>query len=478
MGPCGICFPVALLVLAAAGTRSREAGPCALHVLVALDVTDYPQSNLQPYLERVLRDVAALDHLTCSPLGLSITLQSTQQDGDTIFQEQLREPWGDVLQRLARAHTFQRSYLNQPALQTFLGTLARQAADAKVLLVLTDGLDDDVRKVKDVATAAWLQDQADLLVTVAVNNVTGLGDLQQLELGRWLASGQHLAVDAPEAGGVLAQELLALAERTCCQMCPCTCVGLPGPRGPGGPRGDKGVTGSKGRAGDEGEHGHSGEQGLRGLYGSRGMQGCPGQCGPKGFVGHPGEQGSPGEAGYDGVDGEQVSCATGHRASQLVQPPLHPKMGTGTGTGTGTTSSHLPRVTRGPPAAPGRREPGGGRGGKVPGVPGGKRDPQAFAVRWGHLGGEAPSLAPRGGEEMGVPRETPARMGPQVQRGPRVPQLTRARARKGSRECRARRGIVAAPASGGRRALEVPRVFLELRAPREQPAQLVPKGRR
>ncbi|XP_026723359.1 collagen alpha-4(VI) chain-like [Athene cunicularia] len=304
MGPCGICFPVALLVLAAAGTRSREAGPCALHVLVALDVTDYPQSNLQPYLERVLRDVAALDHLTCSPLGLSITLQSTQQDGDTIFQEQLREPWGDVLQHLARAHTFQRSYLNQPALQTFLGTLARQAADAKVLLVLTDGLDDDVRKMKDVATAAWLQDQADLLVMVAVNNVTGLGDLQQLELGRWLASGQHLAVDAPEAGGVLAQELLALAERTCCQMCPCTCVGLPGPRGPSGPRGGKGVTGSKGRAGDEGEHGHSGEQGPRGLYGSRGMQGCPGQCGPKGQAGAKGRKGTVGPQGPKGTLGE------------------------------------------------------------------------------------------------------------------------------------------------------------------------------
>lgn len=51
-------------------------------------------------------------------------------------------------------------------------------------------------------------DQADLLVTVAVNNVTGLGDLQQLEFGRWLGGGQQLAVDMPEAGGRLAQELV------------------------------------------------------------------------------------------------------------------------------------------------------------------------------------------------------------------------------------------------------------------------------
>lgn len=53
-------------------------------------------------------------------------------------------------------------------------------------------------------------DQADLLVTVAVNNVTGLGDLQQMEFGRWLASGQHLTVDMPEVGGHVAQELVRM----------------------------------------------------------------------------------------------------------------------------------------------------------------------------------------------------------------------------------------------------------------------------
>lgn len=185
------------------------AAPCALHVLVALDVTDYQQSNLHPYLERILRDLAALDRLTCRPLGLRIGLQSVGQggdtifrggdtlfqEGDTLFQERLQQPWAEVLRRLARAHAFQRSYFNQPALQSFLGTLARQKEDAKVgseqllgrtgrggthgvgalpgvlrapdpllaqmLLVLTDGLDDDVQKMKEVATAAWLQGGAE-----------------------------------------------------------------------------------------------------------------------------------------------------------------------------------------------------------------------------------------------------------------------------------------------------------------------------
>ncbi|XP_068026641.1 collagen alpha-4(VI) chain-like [Melanerpes formicivorus] len=309
-----LLVPLALLLLAARRGWSREAaGPCTLHALVALDVTDYQQSNLQPYLERILRDLALLNHLTCSPLELGITLQSTQQDGSTLFQEQLVEPWVEVLRRLAQAHTFQSSYLNPPALQSFLGTLVEQEADAKALLLFTDGLDEEAGKMQEVAASARRQGKADLLLLVGVNNGSGLGDLRQMEFGRQLGSGQQLALDMPEAAGHLAQELLALAERTCCQSCPCTCVGLPGPRGPAGTPGGKGVTGSQGRAGDEGEHGHSGEQGPRGLRGSRGVQGCPGQCGPKGSVGHPGEQGAPGDAGVDGVDGEQGEAgAPGH----------------------------------------------------------------------------------------------------------------------------------------------------------------------
>lgn len=41
-----------------------------------------------------------------------------------------------------------------------------------------------------------------------VNNVTGLGDLRQMEFGRWLTGAQQLAVDMPEAGGHVAQELV------------------------------------------------------------------------------------------------------------------------------------------------------------------------------------------------------------------------------------------------------------------------------
>ncbi|KAM6235179.1 collagen alpha-4(VI) chain-like [Porphyrio hochstetteri] len=397
MGLYGVCFPIALFLLEATGIWSQEVGACTLHVLVALDVTDYQQSNLHPYLERVLRDLAAPDHLTCGTLDLSISLQSMGRDGDILFQGILREPWVDVLQRLEQAHAFQRSYLHQPALQSFLSTLAQQEADAKALLVFTDGLDDDAGKMKEAAMAAWLQDQVELLVMVAVNNVTGLGDLQQMEFGQRLGNGQQLSVDMPEAGGHVAQELLALAERTCCQMCPCTCVGMPGLRGPGGPRGGKGGTGRKGRAGDEGEHGHSGEQGPPGLHGSRGMQGCPGQCGPKGSVGHPGEQGPPGEAGYDGIAGEQGEAGTPGRPGEK-----------GSRGRQGQKGSRGARGEKGPPGScgevgpPGRRNP-------EPGAPGWRGDggPQGDPGQDGPPGPEGPPGPPAhpvGATRRGVTR--------------------------------------------------------------------------
>ncbi|XP_029814297.1 leucine-rich repeat LGI family member 3 [Manacus vitellinus] len=42
-----------------------------------------------------------------------------------------QEPWVDVLHHLARAHGFQSSYLNLPALRSFLGILARRVGDAE-----------------------------------------------------------------------------------------------------------------------------------------------------------------------------------------------------------------------------------------------------------------------------------------------------------------------------------------------------------
>ncbi|XP_042696263.2 collagen alpha-3(VI) chain-like isoform X2 [Chrysemys picta bellii] len=281
------------------------AGICPLHLLVGLDVTDYQQSSLHQYLEGIIWELFSLTRVSCAQLNVTLSIQSMDQGGEVLFQARLAKYQHDILQQLRVVHAFRRTYLNQPSLHRLLEMSQGLPESNKVLLLFTDGLDDDVRKLEEMSATLRVQGQLDALVTIAMNNATNLEELQLIEFGRRFRYSQQLIMESPEIGSVLAQELLAVSERKCCHPCPCTCIGLPGSPGPLGVPGRKGRKGAKGLVGDHGHYGHSGEQGLRGLQGRWGIQGCPGQCGPKGLMGYPGEQGAPGEAGYDGIPGEK-----------------------------------------------------------------------------------------------------------------------------------------------------------------------------
>ncbi|XP_039383319.1 collagen alpha-3(VI) chain-like isoform X3 [Mauremys reevesii] len=294
-----------LLAVGAGGAQSQDTGICPLHLLVGLDVTDYQQSSLHQYLEGIIWELSSLTRVSCAQLNVTLSIQSVDQGGEVLFRARLTKYQHEVLQQLREVHAFRRTYLNQPSLHRLLEMNRGLPESNKVVLLFTDGLDDDVRKLEEMSAALRVQGQLDALVTIAMNNATNLEELQLIEFGRRFRHSQQLSMESPEIGSVLAQELLAVSERKCCHPCPCTCIGLPGLRGPLGIPGRKGRKGAKGLVGDHGHYGHSGEQGLRGLPGSWGTQGCPGQCGPKGLMGYPGEQGAPGEAGYDGIPGEK-----------------------------------------------------------------------------------------------------------------------------------------------------------------------------
>nr|XP_025046770.1 collagen alpha-3(VI) chain-like [Pelodiscus sinensis] len=262
-----------LLAAGAGGVRSQDTGTCPVHLLVGLDVTDYQQSGLHQYLEGIVRELFSLSRVSCTLLNITLSIQSMDQSGQVLFQSSLARYQPEALQQLRRAHAFRRTYLNQPALARFLETSRRLPETHQVLLLFTDGLDDDVRRLEETSAALWAQGRLHALVTLAMNNATRVEELQLLEFGRPLGQIQQLRMENPESSSLLAQEL--------------------------------GKKGARGLVGDHGHYGHSGEQGPRGLHGSWGTQGCPGQCGAKGLMGYPGEQGAPGDAGYDGVAGEE-----------------------------------------------------------------------------------------------------------------------------------------------------------------------------
>ncbi|XP_043359000.1 collagen alpha-6(VI) chain-like isoform X4 [Dermochelys coriacea] len=357
---------LALFLLTVGAGGARSPGLCPLHLLVGLDVTDYQQSSLHQYLEGIIRELFSLTKVSCTQLNVTLSIQSMDKGGDVLFRACLSKHQHDTLQQLRLVHAFRRSYLNQPSLRRLLEMSQRLPESNKVLLLFTDGLDDDVKKLEEMSAALQVQGQLDALVTIAMNNATNMEELQLIEFGRRFRHSQQLSMESPEIGFVLAQELLAVSEKKCCHPCPCTCIGLPGLRGPLGAPGRKGRKGAKGLVGDHGHYGHSGEQGLQGLQGSWGTQGCPGQRGPKGLPGYPGEQGAPGEAGYDGIPGEKgeagLSGNPGTRGSRGRQ---------------GRKGSRSLRGVAGPPGSPGNTG-NPGRSSPKHGAPGrkGKRGTQ------------------------------------------------------------------------------------------------------
>ncbi|CAM5127202.1 unnamed protein product [Natator depressus] len=402
---------LALFLLAVGAGGARSPGLCPLHLLVGLDVTDYQQSSLHQYLEGTIRELFSLTRVSCAQLNVTLSIQSVDKGGEVLFRARLAKYQHDTLQQLRVAHAFRRSYLNQPSLRSHLEMSQRLPESNKVLLLFTDGLDDDVKKLEEMSAALQVQGQLDALVTIAMNNATNVEELQLIEFGRRFRHSQQLSMESPEIGFVLAQELLAVSEKKCCHPCPCTCIGLPGLRGPLGAPGRKGRKGAKGLVGDHGHYGHSGEQGLRGLQGSWGTQGCPGQCGPKGLPGYPGEQGAPGEAGYDGIPGEKgeagLSGNPGTRGSRGRQ---------------GRKGSRGLRGIAGPPGSPGSTG-NPGRSSPERGAPGRKGE--------------------RGIQGASGPEGSP---GPPGSPGPTADPSTCLKGQKGAQ---GRRGIAGAPGTAG-----------------------------
>lgn len=108
------------------------AGLCPLHLLIGLDVTDYQQSSLHQYLEGTIRELFSLSRVSCAQLNLTLSIQSVDKGGEVLFRARLAKYQHDTLQQLRVAHTFRRSYLNQPSLRSHLEMSQRLPESNKV----------------------------------------------------------------------------------------------------------------------------------------------------------------------------------------------------------------------------------------------------------------------------------------------------------------------------------------------------------
>ncbi|XP_032725679.1 collagen alpha-4(VI) chain-like [Lontra canadensis] len=366
---------------------------CNIDLSIGIDIstpTTQVQQKLQWLLPEVMQQLALLSNISCSDAGgldLMFRYLVPGSNGQLIFDSGFKKYSNDIIQTFLIHQTATSNYMDADFLQS-LGDHAIHPSSAKVkiLLVFTDGLDDNFQRLKITSELLRSKGLSGLLF-IGLEGVHKLEELQELEFGRGFIYNQPLSVTLQSLPSILLKQLDSIVERRCCNIF-IKCFGEDGYQGDSGNPGSKGKPGADGLPGHPGEEGRHGERGPQGLPGPRGVEGCLGVRGPKGTRGFSGEKGSPGDGGVDGFVGEQ-----GNR---------------GAPGSSGEKGNRGNRGLTGPPGSPGEHGEPGLRG--DPGDPGADsyiRGPKGEKGRRGH----------RGHSGFDGPQGEPGNVGPQGSRG-------------------------------------------------------------
>nr|XP_058921448.1 collagen alpha-6(VI) chain-like [Kogia breviceps] len=289
---------------------------CFVDIVVGFDISTQQngqtllegQSWMETYLQDILRTIRSLSGVSCevgTETQVSVAFQVTNSMEK--YSPKFEIYSENILNSLKDVTVKRPSLLNANLLSSLWGAFQnKSAARGKVVLLFSDGLDDDVEKLEQKSDELR-KEGLNALITVALDGATNsndLGDLLYIEFGKGFEYRTQLTLGMRDLGSRLSKHLVSVAERTCCCLF-CKCIGGDGTVGDPGPAGKKGPPGFKGSEGYLGEEGIAGERGTTGPMGEQGTKGCYGAKGPKGNRGLNGQEGEVGESGIDGLNGEQ-----------------------------------------------------------------------------------------------------------------------------------------------------------------------------
>ncbi|XP_048059794.1 collagen alpha-6(VI) chain-like isoform X2 [Megalobrama amblycephala] len=281
---------------------------CDIDVAFGFDVSRQSVQPLlrppvEPLVTAAIHRIALMGDLCCvkadnikTRFGYRLVSRDGRLLGDFSF-EKYNE---DVVSKVMLLRPTEPLAFNEILLDSFKDKFINSNAKAKVLIIFTDGLDDSVQHLM-ASSERLKQSGVDALLIVSLE---GRMDVHQLEFGRGFGYMQPLTINMLNLGNALMKQIETVALRKCCDV-PCSCTGVPGPRGPPGRLNQKGYIGQKGYPGFPGDEGSMGERGPPGLNGTQGHNGCRGNRGINGERGYTGNKGEDGEDGLDAVDGEQ-----------------------------------------------------------------------------------------------------------------------------------------------------------------------------
>ncbi|XP_068616033.1 collagen alpha-6(VI) chain [Brachionichthys hirsutus] len=264
-------------------------------------------AGLQTFLPEIVHYVSSIQGLCCAgtaPVTPNLAYRVVSPDGTALHDFNFEGYSEEVVRKVMTSTLTEPTFFNAAMLRSFREKFeAESGAGVKVLVVFSDGLDEDVMKLEH-ESELLRQSGVSALLTVALEGVTDPAQLQMVEFGRGFGYKVPFSIGMQSIGSSMLNQIDTVADRECCGVM-CKCSGHEGVRGSRGIPGLKGVSGQKGYPGFPGEEGVAGERGRPGPGGPQGVQGCSGVRGSKGLRGFRGNRGEDGEDGVDGVDGEQ-----------------------------------------------------------------------------------------------------------------------------------------------------------------------------
>ncbi|XP_051872915.1 collagen alpha-6(VI) chain-like [Pristis pectinata] len=264
------------------------------------------QQKLQVKLGQILKTMTSLQNISCvsaSKLNIQVGFHIISTTGTAVFETEFEEFNPLILDKLLEVQTDARIELNEELLKSFPEKFQGSTANAKVVLIFTDGWDGTKERLKQLSDLMY-DKGINALITVALQDASKIDEAFLTDFGTGSGYKQQLSIEMDDIESSLLKQISAVAEMKCCKV-RCTCMGEPGTTGLQGRKGQKGRIGPRGYAGYPGEEGAPGERGPHGYNGTRGDNGCRGDTGDKGRRGYRGQKGSNGDDGIDGVIGEQ-----------------------------------------------------------------------------------------------------------------------------------------------------------------------------
>uniref|UniRef100_A0A8C3HAJ1 VWFA domain-containing protein n=1 Tax=Chrysemys picta bellii TaxID=8478 RepID=A0A8C3HAJ1_CHRPI len=236
---------------------------CFVDIVMGFDISSqkrddslfHGQYQLKESLPDILKALTSLSSLSCN---VGTKTQSTvavylNNTVTPMFQFESEKIW----KNLSKIPIDKPSRLNGNFLESLWKTFPSKPDDQnrrKVLLVFSDGLDEDVEELEQ-KSEELRKKGLDALITVVLEGASKFDELQYIEFGKGFDYTTQLTIGMRNIAKALSKYVTNVAERTCCAVF-CKCIGEEGgigPRGNEGNEGPKGIKGSRGHLGEEGE---------------------------------------------------------------------------------------------------------------------------------------------------------------------------------------------------------------------------------